>query len=357
MTRARYMAVAAPLALLFSWPEDPFRSLAFLSFAFLVVIEVARGPRRFWVESLAAGYFAISCAWTFLSPVQRYAAYGAQSLSIFDAQAAGALAVGAVVLWCTRAFAREFLVGFSLLALADSVLILFVRGMPTAETYGALIADGVVISWLTGIGCLAFRLTWRVPTKVFWAAAVSLGAAASVYSGASTAVALLILAAAFGVTQGPRIRPWAALAGVLVLSYALWTQGLSGLTKATSRHDIWTLAWAMLQGRPAIGFGPGTWEVLIPHAQVAQGVWPKNLFTTAHNQYLQTLFEFGAIGLVFLIAVYARALDRLWRRGPTWALYGWCALAIVGYTYSPLHFWPMPVVAACLFWESVDDTV
>lgn len=64
------------------------------------------------------------------------------------------------------------------------------------------------------------------------------------------------------------------------------------------------------------GFGPGSWSVLIPNYQLVTGFGinytvnpPLGYFWTfAHNEWLQTLFEFGVIGLVLAVLIFVKCL-------------------------------------------------
>jgi len=69
------------------------------------------------------------------------------------------------------------------------------------------------------------------------------------------------------------------------------------------RLDIWKLAWSKLVWRHWIaGWGLGQWKYAFPYVQMENLSWSaaNGISLTAHNEYLQLLFEFGFFGVVFI---------------------------------------------------------
>jgi len=65
------------------------------------------------------------------------------------------------------------------------------------------------------------------------------------------------------------------------------------------------------------GFGPGTFQLVFPHYTGQQGILIPGIWRYAHNDYLQTLLEWGWLGSIFWAVIFFGALAQLfinWRR-------------------------------------------
>lgn len=110
-----------------------------------------------------------------------------------------------------------------------------------------------------------------------------------------------------------------------VMTAALQMLGFGGRLAAagfvsSERLIIWRAAWNELQGKILTGHGYGTWyrsgAVHVPRYGLHQ------YFDTAHNFFVQYVFEHGAIAFTLWIAALLAALMGLWRRpgGKRWVI-------------------------------------
>ncbi len=82
-------------------------------------------------------------------------------------------------------------------------------------------------------------------------------------------------------------------------------------TSSSSRSEYWRVAWAMVEREPLLGEGGGSFERWWLQERPVG-----NDARNAHNLYLETLAELGAVGLVVLLATLAVPLLAPRRRDP-----------------------------------------
>jgi len=232
---------------------------------------------------------------------------------------------------------------------------------------GATLSRAGLLSALVGLvvlGLLAgVRSAARTVAPVALGAAIAVGGlvpSVPVVAQPRPLVAVLAmatgLAIALGGTRLPRrIRPIAVLgatvaAGVLLAMLVLPSRGMDVLTgsRATltspTRTDSAKAAWRLVADHPLLGVGPGraafTWA--LPDGRIATGRY-------AHNEYLQILVEFGALGFVLLLGVLVAIVVTVRRGRPVasspllWA--GATAALAAVFVHSGLDFlWQLPVV-------------
>jgi O-antigen ligase len=125
--------------------------------------------------------------------------------------------------------------------------------------------------------------------------------------GGAMAFVLSMLAAPLLVKR----RLWAVAALGLLAVGAMEMLGTDGLTRhATrglqdSRIVVWRDALRMLPDFPVLGSGMNTFGSAYPRYQ---RVWKSVWFGEAHNEYLQALFDMGALGLVLVAGLLFRLL-------------------------------------------------
>lgn len=103
--------------------------------------------------------------------------------------------------------------------------------------------------------------------------------------------------------------------------------------------DWWRSNWSFI----AFGVGPGTfmWCALLIDK------FKPPLFLQMHSDWLQILFELGLVGLTLSLAVYARAILRVWNDTvQVMALAGIGAFCL---TYHPLRFFPSAMLVGLIF--------
>lgn len=107
----------------------------------------------------------------------------------------------------------------------------------------------------------------------------------------------------------------AALLGMALAGWLLWTFSpvvharVAAALQGDVRQVLWRDTWAMIQARPWLGFGPGSYRWVFPQYQAhfRGHIDPEY----AHNEYLHAAAEVGAVGLLLLVAPFAVALLRL----------------------------------------------
>lgn len=110
--------------------------------------------------------------------------------------------------------------------------------------------------------------------------------------------------------------------------FALWRVAI---------HDCW---WPIGWRVRLCGWGANTWQVVtkpVTHAKL-NGV----VFSTAHNEYVQTLCEYGVIGLGLLLWVLGAALWACWtgdaeRQAVGFVAGALCLIAVTNFPWSWFH--------------------
>jgi O-antigen ligase len=83
------------------------------------------------------------------------------------------------------------------------------------------------------------------------------------------------------------------------------------------RVEIWRGTWSLIQQHPVTGAGAGTFFAEYPpHRTAAYFEKPKAALLTdhAHNEWLETWAELGALGLIALLVVWFYAAHQWWHR-------------------------------------------
>jgi O-antigen ligase len=86
----------------------------------------------------------------------------------------------------------------------------------------------------------------------------------------------------------------------------------------TGRTDIWTIAWRMVDDKPATGVGAGNFTTSSIHYLIEPGTIRRDDFIldtpqVAHNSYLHVLAELGIPGLALFLAIIGACLSCAWR--------------------------------------------
>ena len=77
------------------------------------------------------------------------------------------------------------------------------------------------------------------------------------------------------------------------------------------RMIMWKATARMIQARPLSGVGAGAWESEIPLYQSKGSQLETDFYV--HNEFLQLLAEYGLVGWIFLLLLFAYLLDAAWR--------------------------------------------
>ena len=172
--------------------------------------------------------------------------------------------------------------------------------------------------------------------------------------GAVVALAAgLVVLAALALRSRPRLLLvlGVAAAAVVALVLAFAGQGHAGMTgpsrlgslSGNGRGDYWRTALAEARAHPLLGGGAGTWgRWWLARRPDANGA------LDAHELYLETLAELGAIGLAIVVATLALPLLSL-RRALRHEWAPACAAAFVALlVHAALDWdWELPAVSLC----------
>ena len=92
-----------------------------------------------------------------------------------------------------------------------------------------------------------------------------------------------------------------------------YTQG-----SMSTRFAMWQATLRMIQANPLAGVGAGAWEVHVPQYQEA--TLPLEIDYYAHNDFLQLIGEYGAVGWAFLVGLSIYLLSAAWRTWEIWSV-------------------------------------
>ncbi len=175
-------------------------------------------------------------------------------------------------------------------------------------------------------GVRAFRRGASAVQRVLWGYLLlvfGLGLVLTISRGAWLALALVLAVwPAFAVQgSGWRRARWAGLAalGVLAVAGALYFslprvrerfQMLKADAGEKTRPIMWRGAWRIFQAAPVVGGGAGSFNVRFeqfrPERYQDEPQW-------AHNDYLNTLSDYGAVGFLLFFGAGAVVAGRTWR--------------------------------------------
>jgi hypothetical protein len=95
-------------------------------------------------------------------------------------------------------------------------------------------------------------------------------------------------------------------------AWARW-QRLPGILADNPRATAVEVAWKMIPGSGALGFGAGTFGIAFPHYTGNAGDRIRGVWRFLHQDYLQTVIEWGWIGAVaWAILIFGGAGLALW---------------------------------------------
>jgi O-antigen ligase len=182
----------------------------------------------------------------------------------------------------------------------------------------------------------------------------------------------------------PTIAVVAACAVILILTFGIqpsldrWHQTMNSLFASQDgalwegRLSIYRICWLSLTAAGWFGVGPGTFSIVFPYLQQEHGGQLNGILRYAHQDYLQTILEWGKVGFVLWALLIGggivRALVHLCknRRAVTrerniWLLL--CALSLLGVLIHSLVDFPLQIaslqlIAAVLLgqlWARIGD--
>ena len=148
-------------------------------------------------------------------------------------------------------------------------------------------------------------------------------------------------------------RRWSMLVfiGALILAIGGFVEKEKFLNSA-GRVDTWIvlMSWWVKNANPFIGTGFGTYEWLGPISQQKTS----DLFLWMHNEYLQVLYEGGAVGFSLLFCLWTTLM---WRaRNTPWLFSTFCAISMCMMTQFPLRFALSQIFILLVFVDAIRET-
>jgi O-antigen ligase len=152
----------------------------------------------------------------------------------------------------------------------------------------------------------------------------------------------------------------------LILSFGIerslvrWNQTLNSLFVSEGgalwegRVSIYRICWLSLHAAGWFGFGPGTFSIVFPYLQQEHGGEPNGILRYAHQDYLQTTLEWGAIGFLLWAVLIGGGIVRailylqsdsraVTREQGMWLAL--CALSLVGVLIHSLVDFPLQIAS------------
>ncbi|HEY5743917.1 MAG TPA: O-antigen ligase family protein [Terrimicrobiaceae bacterium] len=294
-------------------------------------------------------------------------------------------------LFLTLALSGGLLLLFGLVQRATGASGIFWEPSPWKSTFfatyfyhanaGAFI--NLTLPLVAGLTILAFRNNKGQFERAFWSflLLVSITAVFVNTSRASMIIGVMIIVAlTVGVTMvAARRRAKSrrllvlATAGVLVvcaliltLSFGIepslmrWNQTLSSLFASEGgapwdgRVSIYRICWLSLDAAGWFGFGPGTFAIVFPYLQREHGGELNGILRYAHQDYLQTTLEWGAIGFLLWAVLMGGGIVRtifylqsdpraMTREHEMWLAL--CALSLIGVLIHSLVDFPLQIAS------------
>jgi O-antigen ligase len=207
-----------------------------------------------------------------------------------------------------------------------------------------IVGNSNLLAYIAMLGLVIFAIEYVVSGRHRWLSALSFVAAAASFwlaksAGVGFAVMAIAVAAVVAISVEGKDRDvrhrtyrWVwAVAGVVALVVLIFRADVfAAFGKSpdmTGRSKIWKKVLGLIWERPVQGWG---WiSYWVPGVKPYDGlvVIKKVPYYQAHNAYLDTWLQLGAIGLLLLLALIVFTFIKLWRLG-------------VRHT-NPLYLWPM----------------
>ncbi|GAP33951.1 O-antigen ligase family protein [Piscinibacter sakaiensis] len=182
----------------------------------------------------------------------------------------------------------------------------------------------------------------RMGNTAFFSALVVLGTVVAITAPALRGKAL-VLVASMVVIDVVVVGQWVGLDRVLqrIDRTAIAIEDRRGEETVESRLDPAWYTWPMVQARPVLGWGGGSYFVAFPPFKSPDMVLHQDFFDHAHNDYAEIAADTGLVGLLLLATVVLATLRRAWQlltvRGQPLATKGAAYAGVMAITCLLLH--------------------
>jgi O-antigen ligase len=164
----------------------------------------------------------------------------------------------------------------------------------------------------------------------------------------------------------PTVAVVVACAITLILSLGIqpsltrWNQTMHSLFASQDgalwdgRLSIYRICWLSLNAAGWFGFGPGTFSIVFPYLQQEHGGQLNGILRYAHQDYLQTILEWGKVGFILWALLIGGGIVRAFahlcknRRALTRERNIWlvlCALSLTGVLIHSLVDFPLQIAS------------
>ncbi len=142
---------------------------------------------------------------------------------------------------------------------------------------------------------------------------------------------------------------------LILLTWDRWKAG--GAQSADGRWLAYQVSWKMVRATGAVGLGPGTWALAFPFYSRGVGEFIPGVWLFAHEDYLQTLVEWGWVATlgwaVVILGGLGLGFSSLWRRDELRTrdrtlLFGGC-LAVSGVLLHALVDFPLQIASIQIY--------
>ena len=234
----------------------------------------------------------------------------------------------------------------------------------------------LVLPVITAFALRAFHHPKEAGWRAIWFPALLVCVAAAMVnvSRAATFISILLLVAmAFFEwwERGTRYSfvPGRMVAGAIALScVVLWAVSISAgsfqawekwswlkhqWNEENPRYIVASICLGMAKDSGFWGFGPGAFEIAFPHYTGSSGTAIRGVWHYAHQDYLQTLIEWGWIGAAAWMTLLFGGIVKSFRAGthtePDSRLRVACGLALVGIALHALVDFPLQIASLQLY--------
>lgn len=305
--------------------------------------------------AVAAFFFYLSCnsIWIIIA-TNRYSninPYDLMGIEYFSAISAWKMSVFALVLLCLPTTQRYLnaIRGWGQLAasvffIGNLIMVLWETAFNPTHCQEVNACGGALLNPSLSASMMAICL----PFLPFSPLAIAAVALVSILGKTAIGVGMAALYCGLKIFSTRYVRT--AFVGVPALIALGWaTHGDKPFFNSSGRVEMWSFflkLWAVNWKNMPFGTGFGTFGIFSINLQKAFGVHSNSWWIWLHNDWLQMLFEAGAVGLLLMVALYMAVGVGLWRRGLRAELDSWVLFAAgMGSNYF-LHIGPCCAYAA-----------